>query len=428
MAGDAHPLKKNWQTDWSKCCLCQQDKNESLMSPKSNPALRSDDGYSQLAKNIPRFQSLNQMPMNIDPVSLTETVEDALNITWSSYHVQQKRGQRFEVSLSSLLPLFREQAHSVATIKHAMGSFKEAVGFLNPGQTPVIAVDQPLYALAKQIQWQWPEYGEEEFIIMFGGLHIEMAALRSLGSLLQDSGWTSALTEAKVCSSGTAESFLGASSVTRTRHAHQITACSLYRLMQEAYRDYCAQSVRPHLNFEGWCARRKQESPQFLFWNLVLEMELTTLMLIRSFREGDFTLYCDTLHELLGYFFARWLTVHLYDMMTLQQCHPEVAREFKRGNFVVHKSAREFSAIAIDQAHGQNNAVIKGDGGAIGLTEDPERLRHWMVAGPEVSRLIAGYEVMSGARDATATYKQHEQTQGAQKTFLEKVVTDCSHD
>ena len=51
---------------------------------------------------------------------------------------------------------------------------------------------------------------------MFGGLHIEMAALKSIGTLLQSSGWTSAIVEADIASSGTAESFLSASSVTRT--------------------------------------------------------------------------------------------------------------------------------------------------------------------------------------------------------------------
>ena len=79
--------------------------------------------------------------------------------------------------------------------------------------------------------------------------------------------------------------------------------------------------------------------------------------------------------------------------MSLEQQHPDVAREFHKGNFAIHKSRREFSALAIDQAHEHNNAVIKGDGGAIGLTEDPSALRRWMVAGPEVSRLVAGYEV-----------------------------------
>ena len=92
------------------------------------------------------------------------------------------------------------------------------MAFLNPGQTPVIAADQPLYALAKQIQWHWPEnYGEYKFVMMFGGLHIEIDAFKSIGSLLKGRRWTSALTEARVASSGTAESFLSASSVIRTR-------------------------------------------------------------------------------------------------------------------------------------------------------------------------------------------------------------------
>lgn len=71
-------------------------------------------------------------------------------------------------------------------------------------------------------------------MIMFGGLHVEIAALRSIGTLLQDSGWTSAIVEAEVASFGTTESYLSASSVTRTRQADQITAYSLYKLIKKA--------------------------------------------------------------------------------------------------------------------------------------------------------------------------------------------------
>ena len=77
--------------------------------------------------------------------------------------------------------------------------------------------------------------------------------------------------------------------------------------------------------------------------------------------------------------------------------------------------------MAIDQAHEQNNAAIKGDGGAIGLTEDPGALRRWMVAGPEVSHLVCAYEAISGVKDATISTKHHEQTLSAQTSFLERV-------
>jgi len=57
-------------------------------------------------------------------------------------------------------------------------------------------------------------------VIMFGGLHIEMAMLKLLGDWLKDSGWTNALVQADIASSGTANSFIHASHVTKTRHAH----------------------------------------------------------------------------------------------------------------------------------------------------------------------------------------------------------------
>lgn len=78
-----------------------------------------------------------------------------------------------------------------------------------------------------------------------------MLALRSFGTLLQDSGWTGALTKPAVASSRTTESFLSASGVTRTLKVHHITACSLYKLMQTVYAYYSREAENPDelLNF-----------------------------------------------------------------------------------------------------------------------------------------------------------------------------------
>ena len=93
-------------------------------------------------------------------------------------------------------PLFPQEAKSVSMIRHAMNVIKTAVKYINPGQTPVVAVDQPLYNVAKQIQWNWPEtHGEEHFVLMLGGLHIEMATLSVLADWLEDSRWINALVE-----------------------------------------------------------------------------------------------------------------------------------------------------------------------------------------------------------------------------------------
>ena len=141
---------------------------------------------------------------------------------------------------------------------------------------------------------------------MSGGLHIELASMRSIGTLLQDSGWSSAICEANVTSYGTGEYFLNASSITRTRQAHQMTPCSLHNLMKKAYQDYCIDEPgSPTLGPEDWCVQRRRASPQFQFWNLVLVMELAIFTLIRSFREGNFELLnLYTLCGMIPNFFA----------------------------------------------------------------------------------------------------------------------------
>ena len=56
-------------------------------------------------------------------------------------------------------------------------------------------------------------------------------------------------------------------------------------------------------------------------------------------------------------------------MAALKHSHPGVHGEFLKGKFTVKKTTHSFSAMAIDQTHEQNNASVKGDGGAVGLTE-----------------------------------------------------------
>lgn len=47
-----------WKTDWTKCCLCQEDRDEELKSPPTRYAMEQDE-YSMIGKNIPMFQSIN---------------------------------------------------------------------------------------------------------------------------------------------------------------------------------------------------------------------------------------------------------------------------------------------------------------------------------------------------------------------------------
>lgn len=122
--------------------------------------------------------------------------------------------------------------------------------------------------------------------------------------------------------------------------------------------------------------------------------------------------------------YSRWLSVHIRDMMTLGDKHPDVLAELHSGNFVVHKTSNKFSAIAIDQCHEQNNAMVKGSGGTIGVTGNPGALRRWMVAGPEISRIITEFEdqatrLQNRAKDTADLH--HDQHLGVQAAFQKEV-------
>lgn len=59
--------------------------------------------------------------------------------SWAAYHAS-RQPESCVICPTALLPLFLESAH-----KHSMDVVNSAVNHLNPGQTPVITFDQPLY-------------------------------------------------------------------------------------------------------------------------------------------------------------------------------------------------------------------------------------------------------------------------------------------
>ncbi|KAK3776698.1 hypothetical protein RRG08_035273 [Elysia crispata] len=73
------------------------------------------------------------------------------------------------------------------------------------------------------------------------------------------------------------------------------------------------------LTFDAWCALQKEKSPQFLFWTTCLDLQLLVFSFVRAIRTANFELY-------------------------------------------------------LTKVMNKNNAVLKDDGGIIGLTQDSDAL------------------------------------------------------
>ena len=68
----------------------------------------------------------------------------------------------------------------------------------------------------------------------------------------------------------------------------------------------------------------------------------------------------------------------------------------------------------------KKNKCVKGDGGAIELTEDSTQLLRWMLAGPEVARIVGEFErsmLTSCEEFGSAVSRHHEQTLSVQQEF-----------
>ena len=159
-----------------------------------------------------------------------------------------------------------------------------------------------------------------------GALHIE----DKIGKLLRGTGWGTILSQAEVLNSGRAQSSLNEHHIKRIRYAHQVSLVSLYMLKQNAYVEYCNNVMGPPESY-SMCNQRSQTVPQFKFWSMIIELELLMTRFVRSLREGDFPLYVQSCDELCRWFhaldhtnYARWLPMHVCDMVQLAQQNHEV--------------------------------------------------------------------------------------------------------
>lgn len=157
--------------------------------------------------------------------------------------------------------------------------------------------------------------------------------------------------------------------------------------------------------FKDWCVDMERHHPQFRYSNKTFELQVLFLQFMQSQRTANFEMYITTLGRIIPwmfamdhYHYARWLSVHVRDLVQLRHEAPDVWREFQNGLFVTQKTSHRFSMMAHDHMHEQLNTVLKGDGGIIGITENDAALKRWMISGPEMARIIQEFQESAGLK------------------------------
>ena len=136
----------------------------------------------------------------------------------------------------------------------------------------------------------------------------------------------------------------------KARYSIQLSVVTIYACLKKAHK--ASNFVLPLFS---WAEEHSSSSCMFKYWMLIMKFQINYLVFIRSMRESNFKLFVKILISLVIWFFifdhynyARWLSVHIQDLLSLPITCPQLYQEFERGNFVVQISSREFSYIHYD--------------------------------------------------------------------------------
>ena len=141
--------------------------------------------------------------------------------------------------------------------------------------------------------------------------------------------------------------------IKKTRHTLEITLCTLFIKLCET-----ASVSETDLSPYDWLTQKSEDNTSFLYWKCVIDLQIKLLFYVHSIFEGNSKLYVEVMYKLLSWYFiydhynyARWLTIHWFDLYTIQTKYPDVYDFLSKGNFSFQKPERQFLRMGLDQIH-----------------------------------------------------------------------------
>ena len=207
---------------------------------------------------------------------------------------------------------------------------------------------------------------------------------------------------------------LDINNIKRARYTLQITLCALFIKLGEA-----VFICEADLSSYDWLTQKLKNNTSFLYWKCIIDLQIKVLLFVCSICEGNFKLQVEVLYRLLSWYFiydhykyAHLLTIHWFDLYTIETKFSDIYNFLLKGNFSFQKSYRKFSVVDLNQIYEQNNKLIKGCGGASDLLNkvDDSAPILWETCSPEIARVILEFKDCRDRNEvlAKSSDKQHQ--------------------
>ena len=340
------------------------------------------------------------------------------------------------------LPLLPEVAHEWSTlltvILQASQLRKLAVGEDHP---TVISFDMALYEKVIQLIDARPDL-KNSVVPRLGELHVVMAALRALGTSMENSGIDDAWVEADVYGSATTRQILKCTHYKRALRAHTYSYVALYEMALEEFfkdnqqlkevclkatekiQDACSQESKYNKTesvkqansslletlttadiitvFQEWEKERSKNAMFKATMNYLHRVE-AILFFVAATRNADLELHLQAGEQLSKLFFAfdrikykRLWPRYIADMYDLRTRHPKTWEELQAGNIAVTKSDIPFVSIGADHACEHLNKLMKIHSGLVGISNNANARQRFFLATTELSRVTKEFKRQFG--------------------------------
>ena len=315
-----------------------------------------------------------------------------------------------EQTAAGYLPIILAPAYELDTLNTVVKRCMAISSHFGQEHT-VLIVDQALFCKLMELKWAVPEY-QNKLIPRLGGLHVAMNFLKTTGDHMDSSGLAEVWVESGLLGQGTLERVLVGKAYNKAMRAHKLTLQVLWRLLMPTLLSFVAETDKEcHDEVYSMAAddnpeqipalisclkqgrfqklledfvESKSEDVNFLFWWRYMDMVSILLQFTRAQRDGIWDLHLCSFSKMLPYFmrydhlnYARWGPVYLAEMHQLPET---VASEFRKGNFVVKRSAQRYNQVDPDQAMEWINGTGKKGGGIIGITKTTSALSRWTLS------------------------------------------------
>ena len=218
---------------------------------------------------------------------------------WDKHHAGKHRSIVRLPDISTILPPIDEPVHTLDMQYHCMNIISNTINTLNPGQVPVDTVDQPIFALTKELMIRFPDkFGPDKYFCLFASLYIEKSLLIICGRVIKGSGLDESMYTCGLSIVG-ADSLVTVNNIKRARYCLQVGACVIYSKLKQAHRDSRSDEL-----ILLWLANKNKKNEMCFYWKLILELMIDVLVFIRSLRKGKYSLYIASLRKLIRWYFA----------------------------------------------------------------------------------------------------------------------------